>query len=84
MPPLSDALIERITRVINAEILAFVSIPLFASLMARGVLYTQDFPWALGVILYVVSLGGAGYKYGKEAFDMMESEGALVPVEDED
>ena len=81
LAPLSDALIERITRIINAEILALVSIPLLASLMARGVFYIDDFPWPLGVVLYAVSLGGAGYKYGKEAFEMMETEGALVPIE---
>ncbi|CAB9524906.1 Predicted membrane protein (DUF2214) [Seminavis robusta] len=80
LAPLSDALVERITTLINAEILALLTIPLFASLMARGVLYMDNFPWPLGVVLYVVSLGGAGYKYGKEAFEMIESEQALVPI----
>jgi len=84
LPPLSDALVDRCSTIINAEILALLTIPLFASLMARGVLYMDNFPWPLGVGLYVVSLGGAGFKYGKEAFDMMESEGALVPVTAED
>eukprot|EP00977_Amphora_coffeiformis_P029449 scaffold40782_cov191-Amphora_coffeaeformis.AAC.2 len=80
LAPLSDVLVERLTRIINAELLALVTIPLFASLMARGVLYIEDFPWALGVVLYAASLGGAGFKYGKEAFAMMDEEGALSEV----
>ena len=80
LAPLSDKLVDRLSTIINAEILALLTIPLLASLMARGVLYVNDFPWALGVVLYVVSLGGAGYKYGKEAFELMESEQALAPV----
>lgn len=81
LPPLSDAIIDRISTILNAELTAIASIPLMASLMARGVGYVQDFPWAIGVVLYAVSLGGAGYKYGKEAFDIMESENALVPLQ---
>ena len=72
--PMSDELVDRLTRVMNAEILALATIPLFASLMARGVLYIEGFPWAVGAFLYAVSLGGAGYKYGSEAFAMMEEE----------
>eukprot|EP00529_Nitzschia_sp_RCC80_P026149 CAMPEP_0113495130 /NCGR_PEP_ID=MMETSP0014_2-20120614/29456_1 /TAXON_ID=2857 /ORGANISM="Nitzschia sp." /LENGTH=350 /DNA_ID=CAMNT_0000389029 /DNA_START=21 /DNA_END=1069 /DNA_ORIENTATION=+ /assembly_acc=CAM_ASM_000159 len=75
--PLSDAMIDRLTTIINAEILAVLSIPLMASLMARGVSYWSDFPAPIGMVLYVAALGAAGYKYGKEAFDTMESEGAL-------
>mmetsp|Transcript_32892 Transcript_32892/g.48012 ORF Transcript_32892/g.48012 Transcript_32892/m.48012 type:complete len:327 (-) Transcript_32892:100-1080(-) len=81
LPPLSDALVERCTTIINAEISGLIFIPLFASLMARGVFYVNDFPWAIGVALYAVCLGGAGFKYVKEALDMMEEEGALVPIE---
>jgi putative membrane protein len=84
LAPLSDKLVDRLSTLINAEILALLTIPLLASLMARGVLYVDNFPWALGVVLYVVSLGGAGYKYGKEAFDMMESEKALAPLSTKD
>lgn len=36
LAPLSDALVERITRLLNSEILALLTIPLLASLMARG------------------------------------------------
>lgn len=84
LAPLSDNLVERLSTIINAEILALLTIPLFASLMARGVLYVDNFPWALGVVLYAVSLGGAGYKYGKEAFEMMELEQALAPLSTKD
>ena len=80
LAPMSDALVERITRIINAELLALITIPLFASLMARGVSYMEDFPWALGVVLYAGSLGGAGFKYGREAFAMMDQEGALSEI----
>lgn len=82
LPPLSDALVDRCTTIINAEILALLTIPLMASLMARGVLYMNDFPWAAGAVLYVVSLGGAGFKYITEALTMMEEEGALFPMDE--
>ena len=82
--PLTDAMIDRLTTIINAEILAVISIPLMASLMARGVLYWSDFPAPIGIVLYVAALGAAGYKYGKEAFDMMDSEGALVQITKEE
>lgn len=38
--------------------------------------------WILGFGLYAISLGGYGYKYGKEAWDMIENEGALIPIND--
>ena len=82
--PLSDAMIDRLTTIINAEILAVLSIPLMASLMARGVLYWSDFPAPIGMVLYVAALGAAGYKYGKEAFDTMKAEGALVQITKEE
>ena len=77
LAPLSDKIIDRMTTIINAELLALLTIPLFATLMARGVLYMNGFPWPIGVVLYLTCLGGAGFKYGKEAFEMMEEEGAL-------
>ena len=67
LAPLSDPVVDRLTTIMNAEILALVTIPLMATLMARGVFYVDNFPWAIGVVLYVLSLGGAGYKYGKES-----------------
>ena len=38
MPPLSPALIKRMTSIVNAELLGVLSIPFVATLMARGVL----------------------------------------------
>jgi putative membrane protein len=84
LAPLSDAIVDRIATILNAELLAIATIPLMASLMARGVLYVQDFPWQIGVVLYALSLGGAGFKYGKEAFQMMEAEHSLVPLQGTD
>eukprot|EP00640_Fibrocapsa_japonica_P006888 CAMPEP_0113941522 /NCGR_PEP_ID=MMETSP1339-20121228/7418_1 /TAXON_ID=94617 /ORGANISM="Fibrocapsa japonica" /LENGTH=163 /DNA_ID=CAMNT_0000945693 /DNA_START=1 /DNA_END=492 /DNA_ORIENTATION=- /assembly_acc=CAM_ASM_000762 len=83
LPPLPDKVVDRVSTIINAELLAFVTIPLFASLMARGVGYSQDFPLPLGVALYAVSLGGAVFKYVKEALDAIENEGLLIPIEEE-
>ena len=84
LAPLPDSVIDRLIRIMNAEILALATIPLFATLMARGVLYVENFPWAIGVALYVLSLGGAGYKYGTEAFAIVEEEKLLVPIETEE
>ena len=81
LAPLSDALVDRIRSILNVEILTLFLIPLLASSVARGVLYIENFPWPLGVVLYVLCLAGAGFKYGKEANDMMEEEQALVPLE---
>ena len=53
LPLLSDALMDHYSTVINAETLAFVTIPLMASLMVLGVLYTEDFPLPLGVALFM-------------------------------
>lgn len=84
LAPLSDPVVDRLTTIMNAEILALATIPLMATLMARGVFYVDNFPWAIGVVLYVLSLGGAGYKYGKEAFAILEEEKLLVPTEADD
>ena len=51
------------TSIINAELLAIFSIPLFASLMARGVWFQRDMPWQLGAAPVALALGGLGYKY---------------------
>ena len=41
VPPMSPKLIKRITSIVNAELLAVASIPLAATLMARGVGYVE-------------------------------------------
>ena len=64
--PMGDKLANRMTSIINAELLAIGSIPLAAALMARGVGYADWFPWQAGAALVAVALGGLGYKYVKE------------------
>jgi len=70
--PMSEKLAARMTSIINAELLAFASIPLAATLMARGVAYAEWLPWELGAAPVVLALGGLGFKYVKEALDWRE------------
>mmetsp|Transcript_666 Transcript_666/g.1976 ORF Transcript_666/g.1976 Transcript_666/m.1976 type:complete len:294 (+) Transcript_666:1223-2104(+) len=76
--PMSPKLVKRMTTIINAELLALASIPLTATLMARGVGYVEWFPWQAGAALVALTIGGLGYKYVKEALDWSEeaTEGA--------
>jgi uncharacterized membrane protein len=82
-PPFSEKLAARMIQVINAELLAIASIPLMATLMSRGVLYGGgEFPWQVGAGLVVLTFGGAGFKYVKEALTWSEDEeDAVVPEE---
>ena len=48
VPPLSPALIKRMTSIVNAELLGVLSIPFVATLMARGGFYVDGFPWFVG------------------------------------
>ena len=43
--PMSEKLAARMTSILNAELLAFLSIPLAATLMSRGVGYAEWLPW---------------------------------------
>ena len=70
--PMSEALAKRMTSVVNAELLALSSIPLTASLMTRGVGYTNDFPWQAGAAPAFLALFGLGYKYINEALTWEE------------
>ena len=72
VPPISEKLVARLTKVINGEILAIASIPLAATLMARGVGYWEGLPWQAGAAPVVLSLMGLGYKYTKEALTWEE------------
>jgi len=74
IPPMSQELGKRMQTVLNAEISALLSIPLTATLMARGVSYWESFPWPVGAALVVLAFGGSGYKYGKEALTWNEEE----------
>ena len=74
-PPMwSPKLIARVTSIVNAELLAVASIPLFATLMARGVGYAEWLPWQLGAAPSVLAVGGLGYKYINEALTWTEEE----------
>ena len=49
LAPMSEKLAKRLTQVINGELLALASIPLAATLMARGVGYADGLPWQAGM-----------------------------------
>ena len=70
--PMSEKLAGRMIKIINGEILALASIPLMATLMSRGVLYYDDFPWQVGASAVGLSVFGLGAKYIKEALDFVE------------
>ena len=69
VPPLSPALIKRMTSIVNAELLGVLSIPFVATLMARGVFYVDGFPWFVGALPVVVCAGFFGYRYATDALD---------------
>ena len=69
VPPLSPALIKRMTSIVNAELLGVLSIPFVATLMARGVFYVEGFPWFVGALPVVGCAGLFGYRYATEALD---------------
>lgn len=82
-PPFSQKLADRMIQVINAELLAIASIPLVATLMSRGFLYGNgEFPWQIGAGLVVLTFGGAGFKYAKEALTWSEEEDDVAVVEE--
>lgn len=72
---MSTKLANRITKVVNGELLALGSIPLTATLMSRGVGYgAGDFNWQLGAVPVALSVGGLGFKYVSEALNWTEDE----------
>lgn len=81
MPPISEKLAGRLKQVINAEITAMLSIPLLATLMARGVWYVQDFPWPVGLTFALLATGGSFYFYANQALRWTE-EVSIVPEEE--
>lgn len=83
LPPISEKLASRLQQIINAEISAVLSIPLLASLMARGVFYWDDLPWPVGLVVAVVAMVGSFYFYGQQALNWDEGGGETsVRVED--
>jgi hypothetical protein len=72
VPPMTEKLASRLKTVITAEITAILSIPLAATFMARGVLYSDDFPLPAGIALVTLLTGGSFYSYGKQALTWSE------------
>jgi hypothetical protein len=72
--PLSEKLAARLQQVINAEISAVLTLPLLATLMARGVWYQPDFPWPLGLVLSLAAMGTSFYLYGRQALTWTEED----------
>jgi putative membrane protein len=71
--PMSEALATRVRKVLNAELSAVLSIPLLATLMARGVGYDNgQFPWQAGAAVSVLTLVGSGALYAKQALTWEE------------
>ena len=66
--PMSPKLAARMTSIINAELLAIGSIPLAATLMARGVGYADWLPWEAGAAPAGLALVGLGYKCARKPF----------------
>jgi putative membrane protein len=70
--PMSEALATRMKKICNAGLVALALIPASATFVARGVGYSQDFPWQIECAFAVLVFGGAGFKYIKEALDFEE------------
>ena len=70
--PMSEALARRLQQVITAELSALVTIPLTATLMARGVGYSNDFPWPVGAALVTLVTAGSAFVYAKQALTWTE------------
>lgn len=66
--PMSEALAQRMIQICNAELVAISVIPITATLMARGVLYSESIPWQVEAGLAAAVFAGLSYKYLKEAF----------------
>jgi hypothetical protein len=62
-------------QIINAEISAILSIPILATLMARGVLYSPDFPYQIGLVASIAATGGSFYFYARQALSWKEEGG---------
>jgi hypothetical protein len=78
---MTEKLASRLKTVITAEITAILSIPLTATFMARGVLYSNDFPLPAGIALVALTTGGAFFSYGKQALTWSEDEPSVVETE---
>jgi putative membrane protein len=71
-PEMSEALASRMKSILNAEITALLSIPLSATIMSRGIGYSDSIPWPAEAALASLVFAGLGFKYVKEALDFQE------------
>jgi len=67
--PMNEKLAARMKQICNAELTALAFIPLMATLMARGVGYSNSIPWQAEAALDALIFGGLSFKYIKEALD---------------
>lgn len=51
-----------------------LSIPLVATFMSRGVLYSNDFYWPAGLAISITATVGSFYLYGKQALTWAEDD----------
>jgi hypothetical protein len=65
---MTEALAARMIQICNAELVAISIIPITATLMARGVLYSESIPWQAEAGLAAAVFAGLSFKYLKEAF----------------
>ena len=72
-PPMTEKLASRMQTILNAELTALASIPLSATIMARGIGYNDGFPWQVEAGLAAAVFLGLGYKYIKEALTFEEN-----------
>lgn len=72
--PMSEALAKRMKQVITAEISALWTIPITASLMARGVSYNPEFPWTIGAAIATIVTLGTTVLYSTQALNWKEEE----------
>ena len=68
----SDELVQRMTTIVNGELLAMISIPLAATTMSRGIGYTDSIQWQAGAVVTVTLFVGLGAKYVFEAVNWKE------------
>lgn len=81
LEPMSEKLAGRLQQVLNAELVMLASIPLAATLMSRGVAYTESIPFnVIGPVLCAITAGGLGFKYVKEAITWEEPKSEPVAV----
>merc|ERR1712071_697600 len=71
--PMGEALAGRMKQICNAQLLMIGSIPITATLMARGVGYNNDFPWQIEAGLAFTVFAGFSFKYIKEAFEFEDN-----------